>query len=301
MKWFLSSLCFLSINFSVAAQPNLLPADSLMMAGETKAAIELYRISFLKDSSDYHTVYNLSCVLAQQRQVDSAFKYLYISARLNSTEYPLTDPDLVPLRADKRWLDFENKLIASIQEKYDNPIADPDYARKLWRMGAYDQAYYKDIDMAEKKLGRESPVLMDLWDFKTKLNEENQKELEQLISKKGWPKQSLVGASAADKAFLIVQHSDLNLQKKYLPVIKKYCEQREASWQSYALMYDRIQTAENKPQRYGSQVHFVKATNAYELFPLEDESKVDEWRKEAGLNPLAEYVSHWNIIFPEKK
>jgi len=66
-------------------------------------------------------------------------------------------------------------------------------------------------------------------------------------------------------------------------------------------MYDRIQTNENKPQKYGSQVKYNEQTKKYELFSLEDESKVDEWRKEVGLCPLSKYVSQWGIVFTPKK
>jgi hypothetical protein len=65
-------------------------------------------------------------------------------------------------------------------------------------------------------------------------------------------------------------------------------------------MYDRIQVSENKPQRYGSQVHLDPNTNKDELYPLEDESKVDEWRKEIGMQPLADYLMHWNIKWEPK-
>ena len=136
--------------------------------------------------------------------------------------------------------------------------------------------------------------------LKSNITPQNQKDLEALIAKKGWPKISNVGSSAASSAFLIIQHADLAKQKKYLPIIKKLCEENEAHWGSYALMYDRVQVRENKPQRYGSQVHRNPKTNIDEPYPLEDESKVDEWRKEMGMQPLAEYLMRWNIKWEPK-
>ena len=65
-------------------------------------------------------------------------------------------------------------------------------------------------------------------------------------------------------------------------------------------MYDRIQVNENKPQKYGSQIKYNNDTKSFELFPLEDESKVDEWRKEVGLGNLAGYVARWGITFKPK-
>lgn len=41
---------------------------------------------------------------------------------------------------------------------------------------------------------------------------------------------------------------------------------------------------QNKPQRFGAQTYLDPgAGNTNELYPLEDESKVDAWRKEIGL------------------
>lgn len=282
------------------SQIELTKADSLYRSGEVMAAIEEHQRTFVRDSSDYFNIYNLACIYAEMRKPDSAFKYLYIAAKLNSVELPLSDPDFIPLYKDKRWREFENQLISLIQSKYDNPISDIVYAKKLWQMHAFDQAHYRDIATAEQKINRYSPIVYVLWGIKEQYNEQNQKDLEALVVKKGWPKISQVGNSAASAAFLVIQHADLAKQKKYLPIIKKLCEQKEASWGSYALLYDRVQVRENKAQRYGSQVSFDNKTKQYRLDPLEDESKVDEWRKEMGLQPLADYLMQWNMKWEPK-
>ena len=72
-------------------------------------------------------------------------------------------------------------------------------------------------------------------------------------------------------------------------MLKEQCEQKEASWINYAFFFDRIQTSENKPQRYGTQSRWDEKRNTIELFPLEDEKKVNAWRKEVGLEPLEGY------------
>jgi hypothetical protein len=211
------------------------------------------------------------------------------------------DPDFLNLRGDQRWTDFESKWIGLIQKKYGNPYKDVEYAKQLWYMSATDQAYYDCIDLAERKTGRNSTVVQALWKLKKLLNDRNQKDLEKLIELKGWPKISVVGEDAANAAFLVIQHSDIDQQQKYLPIIENLCKQNEASWQDYALMYDRIQVNSNKPQKYGSQVRFNEVSGTYELFPLLDENKVDQWRKEVGLEPLADYLLYWGIEFSPKE
>lgn len=133
------------------------------------------------------------------------------------------------------------------------------------------------------------------------IQEKNQKELEQLVAAKGWPKIGEVGSEAAMAAYLVAMHSNDGSQKKYLPVIKQRCEENELPWQRYANIYDRCLFNENKPQKYGTHTRYNDLTKSEELYPLEDETKVDEWRKELGLEPLAEYLARFNIKFQPKQ
>jgi hypothetical protein len=277
------------------------PSDSLRELGDIKGAINECKKIYLTDSKDAANLYSIAANLSLDYQFDSAFKYIYLAANADTNIYFLTDPDFLRLRNDKRWEKFENQLIHMTELKYRMVLKDLTYAKKLWRMSALDQAFYSEIDVAEKRIGRESTVVSALWTLKDSINKKNQKDLELLLKQKGWPKISTVGNKASSAAFLIIQHSNISKQKEYLPVIKKLCEIKEAHWSSYALMYDRIQTIEGKPQRYGSQVRINSETGKYELFPLEDENKVDEWRKAIGMQALSIYVAKWGIKFETKR
>jgi hypothetical protein len=277
-------------------------ADSLRQEGDMTGAIEEFKKMYKANPKDENNIYNYACALSVTNQIDSAFKYLYLNIEMDTSIQAFRDPDFLHLRESPKWDAFENRLTSLLVKlTYMQFNKDIEYAKKLWLMLALDQAYYVDIDIADKKIGKNSSVSIALWDLKEKINKENQKELEKLIETKGWPKQSEVGGAASTAAFLIIQHSDLKKQEKYLPIIKKLCELKEADWGDYALIYDRLQTSANKPQKYGSQVKYNDQTKKYELFPLEDEAKVDEWRKEVGLGPLSEYVSGWGIVFTPKK
>jgi hypothetical protein len=273
-------------------------ADKLRKSGDVYGAIESFR-NMYSPGLNKMEIYNYACALSVAYQLDSAFKYLLIATADDMSSYALTDPDFLNLRNDKRWDDFESNLISRLQQN-ENPIKDIEYAKRLWYMLASDQAYFDCINLAENKIGRHSNVVLALWQLKERINKENQEELEDLIKLKGWPKISNVGVEAASAAFLVIQHSDHEKQKKYIPVIKKLCNEKEANCGSYALMYDRIQTSENKPQKYGSQVRFNEEMNKYELYPLLDETKVDIWRNEVGLGPLANYLAQWDIKFQPK-
>ncbi|MFO0321885.1 MAG: DUF6624 domain-containing protein [Bacteroidota bacterium] len=276
-------------------------ADSLRECGDIEGAIFEFRKAYNENSKNGLNLYNFSCLFSKIKQYDSCFKYLNLSIELDTNFIAFTEADFIPFRKSKYWNKFESRLLKMIELKYKNKFKDLEYAKKLWKMSALDQAYYSDISVAEKKIGTNSTVVNALWDLKEIINNKNQKELELLIQKKGWPKISSVGYDASITAFLIIQHSDITKQKKYLPTIQQLCKLNEADWQDYALMYDRIQTSENKPQRYGSQIRFNEITKSYELYPLEDETKVEEWRNELGMVSLADYLSLYGIKFEPKK
>jgi len=63
-------------------------------------------------------------------------------------------------------------------------------------------------------------------------------------------------------------------------------------------MFDRMRMNQNLPQRFGTH-HYLDpaAGKTDELYPLEDETKVDEWRKDIGLEPLNDYLKRANIKY----
>jgi hypothetical protein len=302
---FLQTVC-LSFFFIPAISQPVAPiqsnkADSLMNEGNIPEAIIEYKRLYGLNPKDKSIVYNYACALSIDnsviRQFDSCFKYLNIAIELDTSVTALTDPDLIPAREDRKWDIFENRLISMLNIKYHNPYKDIEYAKALWRLGAYDQAYFNEIGIAFRKLGMRSSVASALWRSKFMIQEKNQKDLEQLVAAKGWPKIAEVGSEAAMAAYLVAMHINDGGQKKYLPMIRQRCEENELPWQRYANIYDRCLFNENKPQKYGTHTRYNDLSKSEELYPLEDETKVDEWRKELGLEPLAEYLARFNIKF----
>ena len=273
-------------------------ADSLVNEGDIQGAIAEYKKIYGLNPRDPGTTYNYACVLSRGSQIDSAFRYLSLAVKLNPSTSALTDPDLLNLREDKRWEDFENDLIPMLNRKNNNAIKDIDYAKSLWRLLCMDQSCFYETGIAVRKLGPGSPVVTALRRLQTMISENNLKELESLLSQKGWPRRSEVGPEAAGAAFFVLQHSNAAAQQKYISMFEKCCRESEGSWQQYALMFDRMRMNQNKPQRFGTHTYLdPKAGSPNELYPLEDDSKVDEWRKEIGLEPLKDYLKRTNIKY----
>jgi len=271
--------------------------DSLREAGHLTAALKEFRIEYERNPRSILNTYNFACAWAVYDKKDSAFRYLREAILIDSSETWLTDPDFTGLQEDPRWEQLQDWYLPLMEKKYGRVVKDKDYAKKLWNMRASDQAYYYDLRILREKLGPASPAAFGLWKLKEIYNRKNQEELEQHIREKGWPRISQVGARAADAAFFVIQHAEDEKQKKYIGVIEQYCREGEADWESYALMYDRIQVNADKPQKYGSQVRRNTETGKYELFPLLDGKMVDQWRKDAGMSPLAEYLKRYDIVW----
>ncbi len=280
-------------------------ADSLMDEGNVPGALEEYRKLYALNPQDPKIVYNYARALsvdnAVLRQFDSCFRYLNMAVELDTTLDALTDPGFIPAREDKGWEDFESRLISMLNIKYKDPYEDIEYARALWKLRAYDQAYFTEVGITIRKLGMRNSVASAIWRLKFMIQKQNQLELEQLVAAKGWPRTKNVGREAVMAAYLVAMHTNDGSQKKYLPMIHKSCEENELPWLRYALIYDRCLFNEKKPQKYGTHTIYNEQTRSEELYPLEDETKVDEWRKEIGLEPLAEYLAGFNIKYQPKQ
>lgn len=120
---------------------------------------------------------------------------------------------------------------------------------------------------------------------------ENTAWLKQQVQNLGWIDVERFGAEASNAAFLIVQHSgDLPLMLAALEPIEKDVKARRLDGQPYALLYDRVQLYTGNKQRFGTQVGRDK-DGAPAVLPLEDPKRVEEFRKEVGLFPLAQYLA----------
>jgi len=141
------------------------------------------------------------------------------------------------------------------------------YACVLSRNGQADSAF-RYLNLAVMKLGPGSPVVSALRRLQTMINDNNLKDLESLLS------------------------------QKYISMFEKCCRENEANWQQYALMFDRMRMNQDKPQRFGTHSYLDPSKGRTdELYPLENESKVDDWRKEIGLEPLKDYPARTGIKY----
>ncbi len=73
------------------------------------------------------------------------------------------------------------------------------------------------------------------------------------------------------------------------PVSTKEAKRDPQLGSSYALLYDRLQISLGQKQRYGSQA-LPNPDGSQTIGRLEDRARVNEWRKEMGMEPLEAYA-----------
>lgn len=131
-----------------------------------------------------------------------------------------------------------------------------------------------------------------------RLSAENVQALLAMVPSEGWFSTTVYGEEAATGAFMIVQHADTALQKRFLPTIEAMADRGEASKSFYALMYDRVAVAEGRLQRYGTQMQCVNGQ--MQPFPTEDPDQLEARRAPMGFRwpDYAGYLANFGACNP---
>jgi hypothetical protein len=288
-------ICSLLISFAAV----LLHAQTTTEYSEwIKKAMAFYDAKDYKQSADAFTHafaanggkgmsddrYNAACTWAQAGNKDSAFFQLNrIATKANY---------LVGLHNDKRWNEICD-LVKQNKEKAEVNFNKPLVAI-LDTIYQNDQGGRMKIGDVGKKYGDNSKEMHALW----KAIDENDSldliKVEKILDTYGWLGVDVVGWEGNSTLFLVIQHSPLKVQDKYLPIMRDAVKNKKARPAELALLEDRVALGHGKKQIYGSQISFDK-DNHYQVSPLEDPDNVDKRRAEVGLPPIADYVQKWDI------
>ena len=137
--------------------------------------------------------------------------------------------------------------------------------------------------------------MKDHW---TKINEVDASNLvivEDILAKHGWLSAEQVGGRANSTLFLVIQHSNQDIQEKYLPMMRQAVKDGNANASSLALLEDRIGLGKGELQVYGSQVGTNPETQELYVLPLIDPDNVNQRRAEVGLGSIEDYISNWDL------
>jgi len=75
-------------------------------------------------------------------------------------------------------------------------------------------------------------------------------KVEEIINKYGWLGADVVGEHGNQTIWLIIQHSDLATQERYLPMMREAAKNVKASASDLAYLEDRVALRQGKKQIY---------------------------------------------------
>ena len=157
---------------------------------------------------------------------------------------------------------------------------DESLEKALLDMEARDQALRAELTAAG--------ALNDNYHSKLEeLHRANASRLRQIIAVFGWPGITLVGDRGAKAAWRIALHSisEPSFMRQCRDHLERASEAGDVPRWQFAIIDDRIRVYEGRPQRYGTQLH-IGPSGILEPHPIENESRVNSMRMQAGLPPL---------------
>lgn len=113
----------------------------------------------------------------------------------------------------------------------------------------------------------------------------------EIVKQNGWVNKEMVGEDGAAAAlFLIKSSKAVSLQKEIFPVVVAAAKKGEVDNSQIASFIDIIRVGSGLPQIFGTQTKIKD--DIFYLYPLQNEAKVDEWRKLYNLPPLADFIKY---------
>jgi len=245
--------------------------------------------------------YDAACSWALAGNADSAFHYLFDAVEKNNYHdynHIIIDEDLVSIHSDKRW----DILLKKVKEN--KTKAEPNYIKPV--VAILDTVYQDDQKTRQgivpliQKEGMQSPAVKERLKQMQYYDSVNLLKVEKILDEYGWLGFDKIGNMGALTLFLVIQHSPLKVQEKYLLMMREAVKNKQAFAGNLALLEDRVPLGEGRKQIYGSQLRTDTVTHKNILLPLEDPENVDKRRAEVGLGPIADYLKNFGVEWNPK-
>ena len=231
--------------------------------------------------------YSAACCQALEGKPGLAFATLdrAYDAGLKDALQIKNDADFASISKTERFKAFVDKVMS--RDASFEKAAQPKLRDEINQMVKVDQAAREELikhPKADPELGKRLE----------EVDKRNTKRMKEIIAKYGWPGQTLVGRKAAQGAWLLVQHADLDsaFQKQALVLIEAAAKKNEVTPANVAYLVDRVATAEKRKQLYGTQFG-----PDLKPLPIEDEAHVDARRAAIGLEPMADYAEQMKSTY----
>jgi hypothetical protein len=187
------------------------------------------------------------------------------------------------------------KWLASQKDPLANNV--PDSLRYL--LPVLDSVWYNDqkyrVGVSES-VAKQKQFLEHAKELQ-EISEKNIKIVSSVLHKYGWLGPKDIGIRGNLALFLTIQHADIKTQEIYLPMIKKAVKDKKVLPSQYAMLFDRIELRNHRPQVYGTQVALISSNSLDDLQPLLNPDSVDAWRRSIGLDSLKSYLKKFHIVW----
>jgi uncharacterized protein DUF6624 len=300
LKKFILLLFFLTVFMTSKAQTFeafVKKADSSRIAKDYRTAKDFYKKAFDAYPKTDKGYYNAACIAALSGDKKQSFAWLEkaLAKGFDNIHHLKNDSDFESLHNDKRW----KRIISKLQKEADKREANFDKPLQKELIGIFfaDQSGRLQLINAQKTHGHNSKAVDSLWRIINVKDSINLIKVVKILDEKGWVGKDKIGQQANQTLFLVIQHSNLETQQKYLPMMRLAVKKGNADDASLALLEDRVALGEGRKQIYGSQIGTDPETNKQFVLPLEDPDNVDKRRAAVGLGPLSEYVKTWDIVW----
>lgn len=244
-------------------------ADSLFDDGLYAEAKQMYDLAFTVDR--YILPVQLSTVSKKMMSIgnnEAAQAYYAHRVRMEKDFYEEPSACAFPELRDTFQVRKETwNYDLSLKQKLEWIFERDQYDRMLWSLTA--NRHPEDTRRNELLRAR-------AWDT----DSTNLDMVKEVLTEIGFPRRSQVGEFAVLAVSTVFQHSSLEQQEEFLPQLEEAVRNGDIAPMYLALLKDRIDVREGRPQKYGTQ------RGPDGLCPLLDASRVNEWRKEVGMPPI---------------
>ena len=244
-------------------------ADSLFEDGLYGEAKQMYDLAFSEDR--YILPSQLSTVANKMQAIGNdlaALEYLNLRVRMEKDFYmePVncSYPELKDTFEVRKQIWNYN---LPLKERLEWILERDQYDRQIWSQSA---------ERNPEQTRRNDMLRARAWET----DSTNLLMVNEVLSEGGFPRKSQVGELAALAVWSVFQHNPLEQQEQFLPQLEDAVRNGDIAPMYLALLKDRIDVREGRPQKYGTQM------GPDGLCPLLDASRVNEWRKEVGLPPI---------------
>lgn len=270
-------------------------ADSLLQTAQYRQAAQSYSFAFEAFGGRGYAEDRFKAARAWSLAGSADSAFFHLNRLAEKTDFLAEKAgwedlvDFAPLKNDFRW----SRLQVQIAGKKDRlaAVRQNPLSLELEQIYTLDQWYRVRWDSIISLHGRDSPEFRDFLRRNREQDSLNEIRVKQILDEHGWLGRENVSERAGKALFLVIQHADLPVQEKYLPLMRRAVTQGKANASDLAYLEDRILMRQGKPQRYGSQIVPDKETGAWVLYETEDLPNLNKRRASVGLGPIQDYLN----------